>query len=134
VSLNPQADFDAIVYINQHFPTESSIKRLEPFVQRVNNNIAQLDEEISCAVQAQAEAGERAAKDITEAKEAIHELHSKIKDIKSKADQSELMVQEICRDIKQLDYAKRHLQTTITALKRLHMLVTAVNQLQVSSF
>jgi len=33
------------------------------------------------------------------------------------------------RDIKQLDFAKRHLQTTITALKRLHMLVTAVDQL-----
>ena len=28
------------------------------------------------------------------------------------------MVQEICRDIRQLDCAKRHLQTTITALKR----------------
>lgn len=34
-----------------------------------------------------------------------------------------------CRDIKQLDFAKRHLQTTITALKRLHMLVSAVDQL-----
>lgn len=33
------------------------------------------------------------------------------------------------RDIKQLDFAKRHLQTTITALKRLHMLVSAVDQL-----
>ncbi|OQS02626.1 vacuolar protein sorting-associated protein 53, partial [Thraustotheca clavata] len=33
-------------------------------------------------------------------------------------------------DIKQLDYAKRHLQTSITALKRLHMLVTAVDQLE----
>jgi len=40
-------------------------------------------------------------------------------------------VQEICKDIKQLDYAKRHLQTTITALKRLHMLITAVDQLSV---
>lgn len=35
----------------------------------------------------------------------------------------------IFRDIKQLDFAKRHLQTTITALKRLHMLVSAVDQL-----
>lgn len=84
-------------------------------------------------VQAQAEAGERAAKDIAAAKGAIHELHTKIKDIKTKAEQSELMVQDICRDIKQLDYAKRHLQTTITALKRLHMLVTAVDQLQIMS-
>ena len=40
------------------------------------------------------------------------------------------MVQRICKDIKQLDYAKRHLQTTITSFKRLHMLVTAVEQLE----
>ena len=85
-------DFDPVAYVNQHFPTEASLKRLEPFLARVDSNITQLDEEISRAVQAQAEAGERAAKDISEAKGAIHELHAKIKDIKSKADQSELMV------------------------------------------
>ena len=76
------------------------------------------------------QAGERAARDISEAKIAIHELHTKIQGIKGKAEQSEMMVQEICRDIKQLDFAKRHLQTTITALKRLHMLQTAVDQLR----
>lgn len=124
-------DFDAIAYINEHFPTESSLKRLDPFVVRVNTSVTTLDDEISRAVHAQAEAGERAAKDLCEAKAAIYDLHSKIKDIKGKADQSELMVQEICKDIRQLDYAKRHLQTTITALKRLHMLVTAVDQLQI---
>ncbi|KAG2602720.1 hypothetical protein PVAP13_5KG704800 [Panicum virgatum] len=41
------------------------------------------------------------------------------------------MVQEICRDIKKLDCAKRHITTTITALHRLTMLVSAVEQLQV---
>ena len=56
-----------------------------------------------------------------------------MRDIKTKAEQSEAMVHEICRDIKQLDYAKRHLTTTITALKRLQMLVTAVEQLVVMS-
>ena len=34
--------------------------------------------------------------------------------------------QEICRDIKKLDYAKSHLTATITALRRLSMLVSAV--------
>ena len=29
---------------------------------------------------------------------------------------------DICGDIKSLDFAKRHLTTTITALKRIHML------------
>lgn len=42
------------------------------------------------------------------------------------AEQSEAMVQEICRDIKKLDYAKKHLTATITALRRLSMLVNAV--------
>lgn len=42
------------------------------------------------------------------------------------------MVQEICRDIKQLDNAKRHLQSTISTLKTLNMLVVAVDQLQES--
>lgn len=48
-----------------------------------------------------------------------------------KASQSERMVQEICADIKKLDYAKTHLQASITALKRLQMLITAIGQLEV---
>ena len=46
----------------------------------------------------------------------------KIREIKTKAEQSETMVQEICRDIKKLDFAKKHITTTITALHRLTML------------
>jgi hypothetical protein len=48
----------------------------------------------------------------------MHKIH----EIKTKAEQSETMVQEICRDIKKLDCAKRHITTTITALHRLTML------------
>ena len=40
---------------------------------------------------------------------------------------------EICHDIKKLDYAKTHLQASITSLKRLQMLITAVGQLEVST-
>ena len=39
------------------------------------------------------------------------------------------MVQEICRDIRKLDFAKQHLTHTITALRRLAMLVNAVGAL-----
>ena len=70
--------------------------------------------------------------DILEAQESISELYDKIQDIKGKAAQSERMVQEICADIKKLDYAKSHLQSSITALKRLQMLITAVGQLEVT--
>lgn len=69
--------------------------------------------------------------DIQEAQVAIMELFANISSIKTQASQSERMVQEICADIKRLDYAKTHLQTTITSLKRLQMLITAVTQLEV---
>lgn len=49
---------------------------------------------------------------------AIADLLGRIEGITQRAAQSEAMVQEICRDIRQLDCAKRHLQATITALKR----------------
>lgn len=52
----------------------------------------------------------------------LQELMYKVREIKSKAEQSETMVQEICRDIKKLDFAKKHITTTITALHRLTML------------
>lgn len=124
------SDFNPIDYLNCHFPTERSLDRLESFMTGIAVQIGGLDEEISKTVQAQSEAGHQAARDVNEARAAIRELFEKIRDMKAKAEQSEVMVQEICRDIKQLDFAKRHLQTTITALKRLHMLVTAVDQLQ----
>ncbi|RYH31878.1 hypothetical protein EON65_01680 [archaeon] len=37
----------------------------------------------------------------------------------------------MCVDIKKLDYAKNHLQTSITSLNRLQMLINAVNQLEI---
>jgi hypothetical protein len=54
------------------------------------------------------------------------ELTQKISEMKEKAEQSEVMVQEICRDIKKLDFAKKHITTTITALHRLAMLGVSV--------
>ena len=76
-------------------------------------------------------AGSSARKDLENGRQSVAELFLKVRDIKAKAEQSEEMVHEICRDIKSLDYAKRHLTLTITALKRLQMLVTAVEQLVV---
>lgn len=67
--------------------------------------------------------------DLDKSKIEIQELFAKINEIRHKAEQSEVMVQEICRDIKKLDYAKKHLTYTITALRRLAMLINAVGEL-----
>ena len=123
------ASFDAINYINQNFPNERSLQRVDQFLQLTTTKLNALDTEIYTSVLDQATSGKQANDDVAAVKLAIRDLFQKIKDIKEKAEESEVMVQEISRDIKKLDYAKRHLTTTITGLKRLHMLVTAVDQL-----
>ena len=81
----------------------------------------ELDEEVLRTVRQQTSAGSSARKDLENAKASVAELFLKVRDIKTKAEQSEEMVHEICHDIKSLDYAKRHLTLTITALKRLQV-------------
>lgn len=118
-------------YINQMFPTEASLSGVEPLMQTVQSEIRRVDAEILSAVRQQSNSGSKAREDLAAATQAVQELMYKIREIKNKAEQSETMVQEICRDIKKLDFAKKHITTTITALHRLTMLVSAVEQLQV---
>jgi hypothetical protein len=110
-------------------------------VAQIHSQMLAVNEEISKAVQAQTQSqlhSETGAKDATQivssdvqhAKAAMEALCEKIGSIKAKAQQSERMVQEICADIKKLDYAKQHLQTTISQMRKLQMLVTAVQQLE----
>lgn len=100
-------------------------------MQKIHNEIRRVDAGILAAVRQQSSSGTKAKEDLAAATSAVEELMSKIREIKTKAEQSETMVQEICRDIKKLDFAKKHITTTITALHRLTMLVSAVEQLQV---
>ncbi|XP_020600290.1 vacuolar protein sorting-associated protein 53 A-like [Phalaenopsis equestris] len=121
----------ALEYINQMFPTEASLSGVEPLMQQIQSEIHRVDGSILAAVRRQSYSGTKAKEDLAAATHAVQELMHKIHEIKTKAEQSETMVQEICHDIKKLDFAKRHITTTITALHRLTMLVSAVEQLQV---
>ncbi|XP_066307795.1 vacuolar protein sorting-associated protein 53 A-like [Miscanthus floridulus] len=121
----------ALEYINQMFPTEASLSGVEPLMQKIQSEIRRVDASILAAVRQQSNSGTKAKEELAAATNAVQELMHKIHEIKTKAEQSETMVQEICRDIKKLDCAKRHITTTITALHRLTMLVLAVEQLQV---
>ncbi|KAL7148640.1 hypothetical protein ABFS83_06G192600 [Erythranthe nasuta] len=121
----------ALDFINQMFPTETSLSGVDPLMQKIHSEIRRVDAEILTAVRQQSNSGSKAREDLAAATHAVQELIHKMQEIKTKAEQSETMVQEICRDIKKLDFAKKHITTTITALHRLTMLVSAVEQLQV---
>ncbi|RUP48667.1 hypothetical protein BC936DRAFT_144204 [Jimgerdemannia flammicorona] len=125
------SEFNPIESINRMFPNEQSLASLDEILQKLKQKMHQLDEHTKELTRTQSgAAGQESIQELEAAKKAIQDLFAKIRQIKEKATQSETMVQEITRDIKSLDYAKRHLTYSITALKRLQMLVTAVDQLQ----
>ena len=103
---------------------------LEEFLEQLRHKIRRTDAEVLAAVRQQSSTGGRAREDIGSAQAAIRELAVRVGDIQDKARRSEDSVQEICRDIKKLDHAKRHLTSSITALRRLSMLISAMGNLQ----
>ncbi|KAI8584232.1 hypothetical protein K450DRAFT_218778 [Umbelopsis ramanniana AG] len=123
--------FDPTEYINRLFPNEQAMASMDSVLGVLRSKLDELGIEIKRLTSEQLNKGADNAEELKKARKSIEDLFIKIQDIKKKAAQSEEMVQEITQDIKSLDFAKRHLTLSITALKRLQMLVTAVSQLEV---
>lgn len=117
-------------YINSLFPTEQSLSNIDDVVNKMELKIRTIDKEIRSVVRGQTNVGQDGRAALEDAQKVIKQLFVHIKDIKDKAEQSEEVVKEITGDIKQLDFAKRNLTASITALNHLHMLVEGVDTLK----
>ncbi|ORX61759.1 hypothetical protein DM01DRAFT_1380582 [Hesseltinella vesiculosa] len=122
-------DFNPTDYINQLFPTEQSLSSIDLVLEKISEKSHQVQKQKEHLTSTHATHG-HADEALSHTKSAIQSLFQNIQDIKTKAAQSEAMVQDITRDVKTLDFAKRHLTHSVTVLKRLQMLVTAVDQLE----
>lgn len=125
-------DFDPINYINDNFPDQNALQgnSLDQFLGTMKKRLVLLNEGIAKDVREFSCQRTRTEQSVETARKAMEELFIKVTAIKGKATQSEIMVQEICRDIKSLDYAKRNLTSSINGLRNLHMLISAVEQLE----
>ncbi|CAL7944693.1 unnamed protein product [Xylocopa violacea] len=126
-----QLNFNVVDYINSLFPTEQSLSNIDDVVNNMELQIRTIDKEIRSVVRGQTNVGQDGKAALEDAQKVIKQLFVHIKDIKDKAEQSEEVVKEITRDIKQLDFAKRNLTASITALNHLYMLVEGVDYLKV---
>ena len=100
--------FDPVDYINKRFTngrlpnhlpqsislsTEESLSQLDPFVVEMQTTARQLDDDIYSAVREQAECQKEAKGDIDTVKEAVQDLFKRIVHMRTKAAESEKMVQ-----------------------------------------
>ena len=116
-------ELDVVNYINKLFPTEQSLVGLEDTMADLHCQVSSIEDEMRLMVRSQTQVGGDAAAALEDAQTAIIQLFSQIREIKNAAEDSEEMVKEITRDIKQLDTAKRNLSSAITTLNHLSMLV-----------
>eukprot|EP00736_Rhodelphis_marinus_P003641 Rmarinus@m.2352 len=130
-SSNPFAapSFDPTDWINETFQTEHSLSSLDACTEQLKQRIAEYDREVVDAMQAQGISSNKATDTIEDTKGAISELIDRVGMIKSKAEKSEQMVHNVYEDIKYLDTGKRNIVSAVTSLRRLHMMVSAVEQL-----
>ncbi|KAK0081657.1 hypothetical protein PV325_011819 [Microctonus aethiopoides] len=125
-----QPNFNVVDYINTLFPTEQSLSNIDDVVNEMEYKICSIDKEIRSVVRGQTNVAQDGKAALDDAQKVIRQLFIHIKEIKNKAEQSEETVKEITRDIKQLDFAKRNLTASITALNKLHVLVGEVDSLR----
>lgn len=126
-------ELNPVDFINRHYANEHLlISQLPSLRMAANERMDSLEDRISTALQSQSQTSESTQKHVRDAKTSILSLEKRIRLVQEKASQSERAVLEITKDMKRLDCAKRHLQRTITTLKRLHMLVHAVEQLRLA--
>jgi vacuolar protein sorting-associated protein 53 len=145
--------FNSSEYINRVlFPTEQSLSLMDAQAKKLKRRIRQFDAECSQRIRQEAlrvdhqhqlqqqyqddnkeeEKKQVLAKQnsIQDAKRTIAELYTKIAEIRQRAVHTERMVNEICANIKQLDYAKRNLMVVGQCLKTMQMMSTTVEQLR----
>jgi hypothetical protein len=95
---------------------------------KLRTKLRQLDQELFNLVRSQADLGNAAGSELVALKAATQELFAKIKRIQEKALQSETLVQDITKDIKSLDNAKRNLALSSMLIKRLQLIVSTMDQ------
>ena len=122
---------DPVQFLNQQYQTEASLTHSLPLLREaVTARMDRLEDRMNGALTRQSECAPQARASIQAAKAAVQTLVERIALVRDKAAQSEQAVLHITADMKLLDTSKRHLQRTITTLKRLHMLVHAVEELR----
>ncbi|KAH7820651.1 Vps53B, component of GARP and EARP complexes [Monocercomonoides exilis] len=123
-------DFNPINFVNTAFPTEESLGEVERTVAILRERITQLDSEMSDAVRKQSLSRSQGKEQLERAHAAIELLNMKIEAIKHKSDESEQMLQQLCKEISELDHAKQNISRTISTLKNLQNFATSLGTLR----
>ncbi|KZT71823.1 hypothetical protein DAEQUDRAFT_744138 [Daedalea quercina L-15889] len=121
-------DFSPVSVLNDYFPHEASLGRL----QSIQKQLAQQEQELQREIDSLKEELRRDhdPSRMQLLQEMISDLMGQMSRIREKATESEAVVRNITKEIQVLDLAKKNLILSMTSLKRLQMLVNTLSQLE----
>ena len=125
-----EKDFDPITYINKKFPDENSLSGLDSEIDRLKKELSEINTDLITSIHEHSILNSELHEEIKRSNNTTMEIIKEVATIKEKAEKSENLVYEMCKDIKSLDTAKRNLTFSITALKKFIMMITAVDKLR----
>lgn len=123
-------DFDPISYINSRFPDENALSSLDSEIDGLKKQLSELNTELIVSIHDHALLNAEIQTEIQKSAQTTKEIVKEVSTIKEKAEKSENLVIEMCKDIKSLDVAKKNLTFSITALKKFIMMLTAIDKLR----
>ncbi|PHJ15638.1 vps53 n-terminal protein, partial [Cystoisospora suis] len=119
--------------LNEEFPTIASLSSLDSRMSSLQTRLRALDKDILVAVREQARrsssSSSSSSTSLQSFRQCVKDLVAGLNSMKERADSSDRRVTKICDDIKRLALAKDNLTLSISTLKRLVMLMTALDRL-----
>ncbi|KAJ6242182.1 vacuolar protein sorting-associated protein [Anaeramoeba flamelloides] len=116
-------NFDPISYINSLFPSSEYLPNIDLVSRRIKSSVRKLDSKIKTEVNNQLGSGGYIDQKIEQTSETILDLLKDIGQFKDKSELFDNLANNICKDIKFLDFAKTNLMTTNETLDHLLTLV-----------
>ncbi|KAJ2233588.1 Vacuolar protein sorting-associated protein 53 [Coemansia sp. RSA 1286] len=119
--------------IDSMFPDSASLEGIEVVADNMRRRLGSVHETMRTLLRAQSDnnsSNQQQQQSMESTRIAIDDLYQRISEMRAKARTSERTVLDITQDIKALDFAKRNLTQTTTAMRRLQMLIAAVRQLR----
>lgn len=123
-------DFDPISYINSRFPDEASLVSLDSEINSLKSELQTLNTSLLSSIHSHSLLTSELHSSLSLASSLTSQTMSEVSTIKEKAEKSEKLVFEMCKDIKSLDVAKKNLTFSITSLKKFVGMLMTVEKLR----
>lgn len=124
------AEFDAVAEMDQLLGEDPNLEDVLDLLEVLQHQISLVDQHVLRAVRAQSQQASRAHQELAAAQGDIVSLNLTIRDIEQQANMTQEKVDVICKDIRAMDHAKRHLTQSISTLENFGTLSDAVRELK----